>query len=145
MALSYQPNGNLSPGVHEITWGEFVSEFGCNSHRMDLIQGLEIALSDLKSCGCQSVFIDGSFTTKKDFPNDFDACWDHTGVDLGSLITHYPVFFDFANSRFNQKKKYKGEFFPMTAIAKPHPKELYIDFFRHDKEDNPKGIIHLKL
>jgi hypothetical protein len=136
MPLYYQANGNLEPGVYEMTWKDFVHEFGYNSSRKELINGLQKALSDLKSCGCKSIYIDGSFTTKKTVPNDFDACW---------LYARHPVFFDFLNKRENQKKIYKGEFFPMTAVAKPYPKELYIDFFRHDKDDNPKGIIHLKL
>lgn len=145
MALLYQPNGNLFPGIHEMNWTDFVSEFGYNSHRNELILGLKKAIDALKSCGCKAVFIDGSFTTKKIYPNDFDACWDPLGVDLSLLLSNHPVFFDFSDSRKNQKAVYKGELFPMTVVARPYPKELYLDFFQHDKDDFAKGIICLRL
>lgn len=145
MALDFQENGMLVPGVHTISWDEFVLEYGYNLHRSNLISGLKMALDHLKSVGCKLVYIDGSFVTQKVDPGDFDACWEHAGVDLLKLKVTYPVFFDFANGRANQKSIYGGELMPAEAVAKLNPKTLYRDFFQFDKEDNRKGIIGLKL
>ena len=38
--------------------------------------GLRAALESLKSAGCRTVYLNGSFVTSKEAPNDFDACWD---------------------------------------------------------------------
>jgi hypothetical protein len=145
MALLYQENGQLIPGIHKIDWALFVKEYGYNPHRSQLIIGLNMALADLKNVGCKTVYIDGSFVTKKDDPGDYDACWEHEGVDLQKLKNEYPLFFDFTDGRANQKAHYKGELFPGRAPAKFNPIVYYFDFFQLDKEDNNKGIICLSL
>jgi hypothetical protein len=145
MALDYQEDGKLVPGVHEVTWDEFVNEYGYNSHRADLIVGLRKALDDLKSVGCKRVYIDGSFVSKKNHPNDYDSCWEYAGVDLAMLKANFPLFFDFDNGRLNQKNYYRGELFPATSPAKLRPLTYYIDFFQRDRENNLKGIIALTL
>ena len=43
MALVYQPNGNIIPGIYQITWEDVVSEFGFTYHRKQLIKGLALA------------------------------------------------------------------------------------------------------
>ena len=145
MELYYLENGCLLPGIHTIVLDEFIREFGYNRHRLTLINGLKMALNDLKDVGCRTVYIDGSFVTKKELPSDFDACWEFEGVDLTQLKQKYPLFFDFANGRANQKAHYKGELMPAGARAKINPLILYKDFFQLDKEDNKKGIICLML
>jgi hypothetical protein len=61
-----------------------------------LLIGLREALARLKAAGCRLVYLDGSFVTSKPQPEDFDACWGVTGVDVESLD---PVFLDFSDSR----------------------------------------------
>lgn len=145
MELIYQINGSLDPGIHVITLDEFVLEYGYNQHRSNLIIGLKMAIVDLKSVGCKTIYIDGSFVTKKTDPNDYDACWEAEGVDLLKLKNEYPLFFDFDNKRANQKAYYKGEWMPARVLAKRNPPMLYLDFFQYDKEDNIKGIICITL
>lgn len=112
---------------------------------MKLVEGLLIASGHLKNCGCKTIYVDGSFVTKKFLPNDYDACWDHNGVDLAKLKNEYPLFFDFSNGRENQKKFYKGELMPACIAAKINPVVHYINFFQLDRDDNSKGIICLSL
>lgn len=146
MALSYQENGQLVPGVHSLNWGTFVDEYGYNPHRLELISGFKLAIEHLKTVGCKTVYIDGSFVTKKEFPNDYDACWEHAEVDLQKLEDEYPLFFDFEDGRANQKGYYKGELMPARVQAKTtDPPTYYLDFFQLDREDNKKGIICLTL
>ena len=90
------------------------------------------------------MYIDGSFVTAKEKPNDFDACWEPTGVDPNLLD---PVLLDFNNRRLAQKLKYGGELFPATSKAEATPPyRTFLDFFQRDKATGkPKGIIALDL
>lgn len=143
MNLIFQENGNLQEGVHIMTIEEFETNFGYNDHRKKLISGLKIGMLELKNCGCKTIFIDGSFVTKKEFPQDFDACWDANGINLIKLMTDYPTIIDYSNERKNQKRKYGGEFFPSKAPAEGYM--LFIDFFQKDKNNHPKGIVQINL
>ena len=145
MGLIYQENGNLVKGVHQISWDDFVTEYGYTDQRIELIKGLEIALSQLQDCGCKKVYIDGSFVTKKVVPGDYDACWEHEGVDIDKLRRDYPLFFDFDNGRMSQKSAYKGEIFPARVPAAVNPILLFINFFQLDRDNQAKGIISLLL
>ena len=89
MIPDLEDTGVLPPGLHGTTWPEFCKRFGWTQHRQRLINGLRRALQALKAAGCVAVYVDGSFVTAKQVPNDYDACWDVSGVD-GSQLD--PVF-----------------------------------------------------
>jgi len=80
MIPKFLSNGNLPQGVHEITWKQFCKRFGHTAHRSSLIKGLAAALKDLSSAGCRRVYINGSFVTAKEVPEDYDLCWSIDGV-----------------------------------------------------------------
>jgi hypothetical protein len=143
MSLKFQDNGNLPKGIHIMTIDEFETEFGHNTHRKKLIQGLKIGIAELQDCGCVKIYIDGSFVTTKEIPGDFDSCWDDAGVDIKKLMSIYPSIVDFSDQRKNQKIKYYGEFFPAREKATPY--DTYIEFFQSDRDGNPKGIIQINL
>jgi len=88
--------------------------------------------------------VNGSFITAKEFPNDYDGCWDSTGV-IGALVD--PVLLDFSNDRAAQKAKYFGELFLCRDIAQPAaPHRIFLEFFQHDRDtDEPKGIVGFDL
>jgi len=79
---------------------------------------LKRALDSLRAAGCQRAYIDGSFVTDKDDPEDFDACWEVAGVDPARLD---PELLDFSKRRAAQKAKYRGELFPADSGADPAP------------------------
>ena len=141
MIPAFNSDGNLPPGVHWATWQEFAARFGTTPHRQQLLKGLKSALDSLSKAGCQTVYIDGSFVTKKENPNDFDGCWDLTGVDPSLLD---PILLLFDNKRVAQKVKYKGELFPASCRA-DRVGNTYLDFFQIDRDGNPKGIIAIDL
>ncbi len=58
-----------------------MDRYGYNVRRRMLMVGLWAALRNLKSAGCRTVWLNGSFVSVKEEPNDFDACWDESGVD----------------------------------------------------------------
>jgi hypothetical protein len=142
MVPKFRTDGLLPEGIIEANWEEIVNRFGFNQHRITLLKGLKAALQNLKLAGCEAVYLDGSFVTNKEFPNDYDACWDTSNVDPNKLD---PVFLNFSNRRFAQKLKYQGEFFPSSFIANPKG-DVYIDFFQTDKNSGEKkGIVLIKL
>ena len=96
-------DGLLPKGVHPATLEEVIERFGGNEQRRKLLKGLTEALILLRSAGCRRVFINGSFVTSKQRPNDIDVCWDIAGVDPDALD---PVFFDFDNGRAAQKARF---------------------------------------
>ena len=99
-------------------------------------------MENLKSAGCLTVYVNGSFVTSKAVPNDFDACWEAVGVDPTILD---PVLLTFDPGRVTQKAKYFGELFPASAFADGEGFS-FLEFFQTDKDTGrPKGIIAIDL
>lgn len=135
-------NGLLPAGIHQGSWNEFKRKFSGTPHRRKLLSGLEAAARNLKSAGCKRIFVNGSFVTSKQQPNDFDALWDIDGVDPEKLD---PVLLDFSKRRAAQKGKYFGEFFP-AQMVEIGTGRLFLDFFQIDKETGIlKGIVEINL
>ena len=132
----------LPPGIHSAGLIEIETRYATNEKRRGQFRGLVAALSSLRSAGCRRAFLDGSYSTGKPTPGDFDACWDPTGVSPHLLD---PVFLKFDDNRAAQKKKFLGEFFPSTAAADAVG-TAFIKFFQVDKfTGSPKGIIEIDL
>ncbi len=115
MPIEFSSQGILLPGIHWLTWQDSEEMFGWNAHRTHLLQGLKRALGDLKVADCQPADIDGSFVTTKERSNDFDACWDRTGVDLHQLLDAPLWTFDRGSAP--QKGVSGGELLPPDAQA----------------------------
>jgi len=142
MIRAFGHDGNLPPGVHDATWSEFADRFGATSYRRGMLGGLRKALVCLRNAGCRIAYIDGSFATAKDVPNDFDACWDPIGVNLGLLD---PALRTLTDGRVLQKLKYRGELFPMDGDADGNGM-TFLQFFQVDKNSGlAKGIIRIDL
>ena len=132
--------GYLPPGVHHASWCDVVNAFGGNSHRLRLIDGLLAACRNLAHAGCKTVYLDGSFVSAKQLPNDYDGAWETADVDVDLLD---PVLLDFTNQRAAMKAKYLGELFPATFFAESGV--LFRDFFRTDRNGVEKGIVLIDL
>ena len=142
---TFEATGNLPVGIHLATWQEVQETFAFNPRRQELLSGLKRACESLKQAGCSRIYIGGSFVTNKEFPGDFDFCWEPEGVDQAYLQKIDSVFFNFSNKRAAQKAKYGGEFFRANTIADPISRKTYLDFFQEDRNGNPKGIIAINL
>ena len=137
--------GNLPPGRHHATWDEVERRYGTCERRRELLAGMKRLLLLLKSVGCKTAFINGSFVTAKAEPGDYDGCWSRLGVDLALLRSRDPVLLDFTNKRMAQKLKYGGEMFPAEMVERISGR-IFLDFFTKDKDTgDPKGIIELDL
>ncbi|MBA3809584.1 MAG: hypothetical protein H0X28_14515 [Solirubrobacterales bacterium] len=142
MIPEFDERGNLPPGIHNATWTEIVTRYATSAHRRDLLDGILDALRSLRSAGCATVYLDGSFVTAKARPNDFDACWESAGADLDRLD---PELLDFSDKRTVQKARYGGELFPARWPARTDG-TTFLDFFQRDHiAKRPKGIIAIDL
>ncbi len=108
--------GNLPPGEHPASWDEVVERFGRNKPRRELLRGLKAAVLSLQEAGCRKLYLDGSFVTAKESPEDFDGCWETEGVDFDQLDE---VLLTFDAGRVTQKTKYRGELFLADSKADP--------------------------
>ena len=143
-SLKFDVNGNLPPGIHLLREEEARTLLAFNPRRQELFSGFQRACKPLKRAGCDRIYIDGSFATKKEFPGDFDACWQDKGVDLNLLKKLDPVLLDFSNKRAAQKAKYGGELFLASQPADIYGR-TFLEFFQLDRNGNPKGIIAIDL
>jgi len=131
----------LPPGIHWATWAEVTERFGTNDHRKQLLNGLEKAMKLLRMAGCKAVFLDGSFVTTKEWPNDYDCCWDSSGVNTKVIDRS---FFDFEAGRLRQRMKFGGDFFP--SGFKDENGRTFVELFQVDKETGgAKGIVGIRL
>ena len=135
--------GNLPPGVHFCEWEEFVDRFGTNFKRQKKLEGLKLAMTQLKEAGCRTIYIDGSFVTVESDPNDFDACYDRDDVDMAYLKVNAPRLFNY-NDRDAQKAEYKGEIFPSDQPVGNYGENSF-DFFQKDRLKHNKGIVAIDL
>jgi len=131
----------LPPGVYDSSFEEVEKYYVTNEKRRKLFQGLLRACKSLKSGGCSTIYLDGSYITDNPIPSDYDVCWNSYHVDDKKID---PVFLDFSEKRKRQKLKYGGEFFPTSYLA--DGVHLFIQYFQTDKETGlDKGIIRLQL
>ena len=122
-----------------------VGRYGSTPRRLRLLAGLKEALDALRTAGCGRAYLDGSFVTAKEEPNDFDACWEMTGVDFDVLDRVDPVLLDWRHRRAAQNAKFGGELFIADGTADPRG-TLYLEFFQQDRTTGEtKGIIAIDI
>ena len=138
MIPQFDADGLLPPGVHWAVWDEVTARFGNTPWRRQLLEGLGMAINSLRRAGCHTVYIDGSFVTSKEMPNDFDACWEEEGVAPELLD---PELLHFDAGRAAQKARYQGELFP-ASIGATADGMSFLEFFQTDRETGrTKGIV----
>lgn len=145
MALEYNEMGYLKPEIHLMSWVEFRETFGYNSHRQELLEGMELAIEDLRSIGCKAIFVDGSFITPEELPGDFDLCWEDKGVDILKAYAKCPPLFDVGRKFEKMKKRYRGDVVPASHEADWDRGINYLGFFMEDREGREKGIIRIEI
>lgn len=133
--------GYLPAGVHGMSLAECARLFAWNARRRFLFNGLDRAIANLTRANCRTVLIDGSFMTAEEFPDNWDAAFDPTGVIANYLD---PILIKHDDGRRTMRAKYLGNMFPWTnTTASVDP--LYRQFFQQDRDGNPKGIVEIQL
>jgi hypothetical protein len=137
--------GRLSEGIHDCTLAEVEAVFGWNARRRQLLQRMTNAFHDLHAMGCPRVWLDGSYVTDKPEPGDYDAVYEHSGMDQAALKVALPELFDRAAGRPQMKARFGGDLFPNVVEAASS--RLFVDFFQLDRDypGERKGIVTIDL
>lgn len=145
MIPQFTEDGLLPPGVHETDLEELREKMGWSRKRRELLEGLEEALELMSTGGVVQVYLDGSFVTDKDRPNDIDGCYDLaedvTAENLGRLA---PIFPPNPGGRAEAKRRFGVDFFPAAAteLGSGQP---FLRFFQTDREGRERGVLSVKL
>ncbi len=145
MNLQYNNFGNLMPGMFDGTLEEAKSIFCFNERRKWLFEGLELAVQDLKSIGCQRIYLDGSYVTKKLLPDDYDMCWDDNGINLVWVSQVCPSLTDAGRKMEKIKARYRGDVAPANNIADLKKGINFLGYFMEDRQGRDKGIVRISL
>lgn len=124
--------GNLPPGMHRASWEEIRQRFGGSARREALLDAAMEVIRALRRAGCRGAWLNGSFVSDVDDPEDFDLCYELTSTRLDQLPSTL-------RDPKTAKRTYGGDVFP-THAALP-----FLDFFQRDRDGNAKGIIEIDL
>jgi len=138
MSLNFNSQGFLHETI-TLTYEEFVQHFGTNERRMEQIENSLPYFRVFRSCGCQIVYVDGSFVSKKKLPEDIDICFDISDINEEQIKNIFPKFFDF-NERGRIRRDQQCHIFTFTR----ENTEIF-DLLSADRDDRPKGLIILDL
>jgi hypothetical protein len=118
---------------------------GWSRKRPELLEGLKEALELMASCGVVRVYLDGSFVTDKDRPNDIDGCYDLaedvSAEDLGRLAPSFPPNL---SNRTEAKRGFGVAFFPAAAteLGSDQP---FLRFFQTARDLRGRGVLSVEL
>ncbi|MFW0717600.1 DUF6932 family protein [Pedobacter sp. N23S346] len=142
----FDEEGYLPSGIYEASLTKFEAHFSTNLVRKNIFQGFLRLIADLKKVGCGTVFVDGSYVTRKEYPKDIDVCWDDRGLDLNLVIAALPILWDLQHPRDRQQRQYRADVFP-AFVTENGSKKMFLDFFQQIKgeEHKQKGIIKINI
>lgn len=139
----FDSNGNLPPGEYKVTMDDIENKLTWSPTRKKLFGGLTQAILVLKDAGVKRVYIDGSFTTQKDDPEDIDGCWElNDNIDADKLD---PVFLDREHPREIMKQKYGIDFLIAGVDQGQNQGQPIEDFFQLSRDNDPKGVLVLEF
>lgn len=89
---SFNRDGNLAQNL-ELSFREFLNEFGFNKNRNELIRQLLVLCKTLKKYNINNIYVVGSMVTEKKAPRDIDVCLDVTHFKFREFEKDYPGVF----------------------------------------------------
>jgi hypothetical protein len=112
------------------------------------LQGLGVAVQVFRAAGIEEIYIEGSFCTEKPDPGDIDGCW--VEPDEGVYERIAPCWIDFELVLVPHLRKWKwhmwadyGVEFFIDPAMQAAPGTSFPEFFRQDREGNPRGLIQI--
>jgi len=140
----------FAPGLHECNVDDLhdllVAPFEDLGHRQKLLSRFLVLLDIICLSGLSyEVWIDGSFVTKKDRPNDVDAVFfaDEQSFNQLSVDKRKTLSSLFAKQN---KKEIKLRYYSDIYFAPKNNdiwRTIWEDTFGSDRNGNPKGILRL--
>jgi len=161
MESNFQEDGTLSPGVHPMNLegfkAYFVDKFPKSSTRRKIYRGFKRYVVKIYCLGVlHSVFVDGSYVTKKDSPGDIDISLVYNASKVEALSsTEKEILWNLTSDSFQEENKRKFDTHPYLCIGlyPPTNKELYLRskkrisqclaFWGHDRKKQPKGLVYI--
>ena len=139
MIPKFTEDGYLPKGIHKATLKEIKQRFGSSSpEREELFKGLR-ALAQLlhkHKRNIRKFLLNGSFVTLGESPRDFDCI----------LIVEEGFDFDSPEAKklHAAEKLFGAHLFTFTEEDVVWYRRL-IDFFGHDRDQKPKGLVEVTL
>jgi len=129
MTLRLNKDGYLPKGIHKATLNEIKQRFGSSSSkRKELFKGFQSLVQLLRKHkgDIKEFLLNGSFVTNKELPKDFDF----NSPEVKQLR--------------RSKELFNGHI--LTAIEEDTIEcHRLIDFFGHDRDRKPKGLVGVIL
>lgn len=129
----------IPKGVHIKTFADIERMFTGNEKRKELFKDFMRWAREMKEAGCETVYLDGSFITKKVNPGDFDACW-----EVFTPVKSPTESLLLSPSREGiewRKKQFKGDIFARYDSFG----DRVAHWQKDERTDELKGIIKLDL
>ena len=149
-AVEYEPL--FEPGFYDVPFAHFcerlhpllVDGFNNSQHRDILLRYLHILLKKAESVHVfVEAWIDGSFVSKKEKPNDVDIVLLYKGgIYLNSLSPSARKTYQELQNLKSWKEEYYCDL-RLVEIEEELLKEYYQNFFGVDRANRPKGIIRI--
>jgi hypothetical protein len=149
MDFTFDNKGYLSPNkIFEIDKSFFETTFVYNEHRRTLYDELQSFNTEVKKLlhSPSKMWIDGSFTTKKELPKD---------IDLVTFVNAEPFFY-YQNQLDTLAEKYKWrglDLYYLTVYSFSHRLRFQAEYdqndwlkiYGFDRQGNKKGFIQLNF
>jgi len=138
----------FTPGIKDIDITHlnrlFLDPFAEQIRRQNLINNFGIFLDMLRNIGISfEAWIDGSFATKKEEPNDIDIVFFYNQADLDSLSNDKKVEFENLKNHDLVKHRYNCDVY--FVIDDIHDRGYWRGMFGFDRNENPKGIARIRI
>ena len=137
MIPKFNKNGYLPKGIHKATLSEIKRRFGGGTERREeLFKGLQSLVRVLRKNrkSIKRFLLNGSFVTDKREPEDYDCI----------LV----IRSDFSPRAMKQltgaKNRFGAHLFPFGEEKNFSVKRM-VDFFGHDRDAKPKGLVEAVL
>ena len=138
MYLNFNSQGFLHETI-TLTYEQFEQHFGTNQTRMRQINNALPFFHIYRSYGCRAVYVDGSFASKKKYPEDIDLCFDLTGMDMPKFREDVPQLFDpIAIGKIHRDLQ-------CHIFTFEEDETLFFDFLSLDRNGNIKGFVKINL
>ena len=137
--LVFKQNGDLNPGVYELSEKQLYKEFGeTNDWRKLQMLNYQKITSIFDACGVKKVYIDGSFISKETQPKDIDYI-----IELPDNFDWNSQLAVILRSKQIMKTQYHADILPY-AESDLDMKNVCLKLFTHDRNDYEKGIVRVK-
>ena len=132
-------NGVLPRGVHEVSIGAFLVQYGGTPRRDGLLRPFAARVDALARKGVKEVYVGGSMTTDNPIPRDIDVL---IGARSVRTLGMRGRLHDMAHGlNWHVAERRHTTFDPSWRGARPS----WLEFFQFDRQMHPRGVVRIVL